>query len=666
VAISIAPLLVSGVWAAWTQALTTVNEYKTGKYSTEIQESFTPPDGWLPGQRVEKRVSLANTGTVPVFVKAVIHQEWSSPSALTFDPGTGAEYAALIDWGDDVVLYYPGMSMLATSLPTAPSLTAASGKWLLMSDTPDAAGNLTAYYVGVLPAGSSTPQLIKGVILNEDIEARITEKHTYYDKTVGTWVTTEVTNPTHSYENAHYTLGVTMHSVQAVAGAVDEMFTAPGTAEQSVISYLSAHQPLASDIDYSYDDTVTVKRLSFRMVDGVMQYTPSRGVTGENWFMSHLNMVPGGTYTDTMEIVNYSGLSFSLYLQAVPRMQTADQDALLALIHMKVYYGGTLIYDGTAAGLPGSVNLRNAVYLGAYAPGATNQIRVELTLDKNTPLAYADLLTQIDWLFVSEEIEPPVEPEPEVPPPVVPEPETVVPGTPEATPPAEVTPPTEITTPDVPLAGRRGWSLLSLILSVTAAGIAALIIARGWARKEEADEMWAEDEEKEMRRRKRRRVLRPLAVAIGFFTGILWLILDDLTLPMVWINEYTLFVAIAFLVFFLLWIWMAFTRREVDDIEEQDEATRFYAYNLVDRFIRENDGEDVFYVNRDNRHFRGTTLVALLAALIGAIVWVILARSGRASFQLGALIFEILFAIPMAIAARFDRDWILFADEEEE
>lgn len=183
-------------------------------------------------------------------------------------------------------------------------------------------------------------------------------------------------------------------------------------AEQGVISWLTSAQAPTSQADYSYDDTVAAKKLTFAAADGAIAYAPSRGTPAENWFMSHLNMAPGGTYADALDIENLSGKTFTLYLKAVPLAQAANLDALLQLIHIKVTYDGAVIYDGTAAGTPGTSDLRGSIPLGEYAPGATKKITVELTLDPSVGLEYAGLLTQIDWQFDAEEVETIVEDDP--------------------------------------------------------------------------------------------------------------------------------------------------------------------------------------------------------------------------------------------------------------
>ena len=424
--------LIGGTWGAWAQQLTTVNEYKLGKYSTELVEEFTPPKDWLPGIEINKDVAVANNGTIPVFVKVVINQEWirrenvldsngnvvpptrGNKFPLFFQAitaqGTHDEYAALIGWGaKDIVLLRSGMALsssLSLGLTTVGKVEDAEGKWLLVDETPDANGNLTFYYIGTLEGGEETPRLVDSVTMNPNILPTTTEIHTTYDKVNKKWVTVYIENSTASYENARYTMQVTMSTVQATEEAVKELFASGSTSEQSVVSYLATVAGTSSSIDHSYDDSVKTKTLYVVDNQGKLSYVPVRN-TDEHWFMSHLNMVPGGNYSDTLDIINETNRTFELYMRVVPLDQDVMQDELLELISMKVTYDGTVIYEGTAMGkeYTNSINdLHKAIMLGVYGPKVENKIKVELTLDKDTPIKYSDLLTKIDWEFMIVEI----------------------------------------------------------------------------------------------------------------------------------------------------------------------------------------------------------------------------------------------------------------------
>ena len=122
-----------------------------------------------------------------------------------------------------------------------------------------------------------------------------------------------------------------------------------------------------------------------------MVYVPYRNEEGAetgNWFMSFTDMVPGGIYKDKLSIENASKKKYRLYAQVVPREQDTVKAQLLDLITMKVYYQGTLIYDGKATGasLITEEGLNRAVPLGTYASGDKGVIEVELSLDPTLKL----------------------------------------------------------------------------------------------------------------------------------------------------------------------------------------------------------------------------------------------------------------------------------------
>lgn len=153
-----------------------------------------------------------------------------------------------------------------------------------------------------------------------------------------------------------------------------------------------------------------VKKLYFEQKNGKMVWNNIRGDDG-NWFMSFTNMIPGGQYADRLDIENGSDKTYALYMQVLPIQQDQKRDELLELISMKVKLSSKVLYDGTASGKEyDHGNLRNAIYLGTYKPGGTDQISVELELNKNVRIEYCDLLTKNDWKFMVTEIQNPKNP----------------------------------------------------------------------------------------------------------------------------------------------------------------------------------------------------------------------------------------------------------------
>lgn len=248
---------VGGIFAYWTQELLVHNEFKTARYDTNIEEEFVPPDDWKPGQDINKDVWITNKGTVPAFVKVVLHQEWIRkenvtdldgkiipPAAgekfpLSFQTEEGSAYAAQIVWGENVVLLSSGKkSEIDLGLNTVTKAEEAQGKWLLVSDVPDQNGDFLFYYIGRVDSDGSSPLLVDSVTMNSQIQPAIVKKDTSYDETTRKWVTTAEKNSTYDYECAKYTMIVTATTVQATSDAVKEVFGTDSDS-QEVVEYLA-------------------------------------------------------------------------------------------------------------------------------------------------------------------------------------------------------------------------------------------------------------------------------------------------------------------------------------------------------------------------------------------------------------------------------------------
>jgi amino acid transporter len=117
------------------------------------------------------------------------------------------------------------------------------------------------------------------------------------------------------------------------------------------------------------------------------------------------------------------------------------------------------------------------------------------------------------------------------------------------------------------------WSLLSLILSVIAVIITVLLVIGSLARRRNGDSeteysVYGRDETE--KRRRRGRLLKLLTCIVGILTLIIWLVLDDTSLPMAWFNRYTPIVAVFFIVHLALFAVYRIRRsRQGDDTESE-------------------------------------------------------------------------------------------------
>jgi len=99
------------------------------------------------------------------------------------------------------------------------------------------------------------------------------------------------------------------------------------------------------------------------------------------------------------------------------------------------------------------------------------------------------------------------------------------------------------------IAHQGAWSLASLLFGVVGI-IISLLLALGFllGRKNEDDEWDAQQDEELARRRKTVMALKVAAIALGVIVMAVWLILEDFSLPMIWINQWTLVILVLLLV----------------------------------------------------------------------------------------------------------------------
>ncbi|MDR0854348.1 MAG: hypothetical protein LBN34_08255, partial [Clostridiales Family XIII bacterium] len=128
--------------------------------------------------------------------------------------------------------------------------------------------------------------------------------------------------------------------------------------------------------------------------------------------------------------------------------------------------------------------------------------------------------------------------------------------------------------------GRGAWSLLSLIMSLIAVLVSLLLILgaifrRIYRNEDEDKEAYADSDadDEDEKRKKVSKVLKVATIILGILTPIVWLILDDLTLPMVWINKWTLYVGIVFLVHIVFLIVYKARRHKEDSDDDEGETT---------------------------------------------------------------------------------------------
>ena len=276
---------IGGTWAYWSQDLSAINEFQTGKYDSDIVEEFIPPTPgeWVPGVTVPKEVTVKNNGNVKLAAVAAIDQVWIRTENVEIDyngetqavpPEAGEyfdlmfrddndemQYASIIGWGSDIaVLSARGTETAVLAAKTlkidteVASLTSpeAAGKWILVDaenneDTNggDGFSNLKFIYNGIIGEDGETPQLLTGATLNPLVNTTVTEKTTTVarDEDGNVIKTTETkTNPAYGYDSAKYTMTIYATTVQATEDAINATFEAKGYSKMMAADFIAANR----------------------------------------------------------------------------------------------------------------------------------------------------------------------------------------------------------------------------------------------------------------------------------------------------------------------------------------------------------------------------------------------------------------------------------------
>jgi hypothetical protein len=132
------------------------------------------------------------------------------------------------------------------------------------------------------------------------------------------------------------------------------------------------------------------------------------------------------------------------------------------------------------------------------------------------------------------------------------------------------------------------WSLLNLIMSIIALLCAVILIVTllGKRRGQEDDdeynealtreEITAEENRQERRERRRLARLKVPAIIAGFIPGILFLILENVRLPVVWITQWTPLIGAAFIAAMALVVVQAVVKKR-DKANKGDEEHDYTA-----------------------------------------------------------------------------------------
>lgn len=222
---------IGGTWAYWNQNLSVDNEFKAGNFDSDIVEEFKPETDWLPGETVEKVVSVKNSGNVDMAVMAKITQKWDGKN-LTLQAVDGTEYAAEVQWGENVAAFAaPGVADIAAPMgieKTVDSFADAADTWVLADIKEQEDGSMDLYFIysGIVEEAGETPALLTSVTMNSLIKSGITSKVYEPNGDGGLDIKPADGNHLNSYEGSQYTMTINAKTVQATFDAVKDVFGA--------------------------------------------------------------------------------------------------------------------------------------------------------------------------------------------------------------------------------------------------------------------------------------------------------------------------------------------------------------------------------------------------------------------------------------------------------
>lgn len=117
----------------------------------------------------------------------------------------------------------------------------------------------------------------------------------------------------------------------------------------------------------------------------------------KDFFMNHVDMLPGDAFTDELIIENGTDSKYQLFFKIEPRLQDTLADELLENMDIKIIIDNVIIYQGKV--LNNDSKNENAIPLGDFDPSKKYKMRVETVLSKNYNNEQFQDFSYIDFLF---------------------------------------------------------------------------------------------------------------------------------------------------------------------------------------------------------------------------------------------------------------------------
>ena len=239
--------------AYFANSTSVVNQFTTQPYGTTVEETFTSPSNWLPGDEVDKTIVATNTGNVDEAVRISLSENWKT-----------ANNGTLNGW---ITINGNKSSHLEENEPSTDERVAIinfdnASDWTY--------SNGYYYYNYKLAPNESTSSLIKSVTFNS--KTKLDDTCVETPTVTGRTITCESSG--NDYDNATYTLTFTVETVQynkytAVWGNGVEIAEEKAS---SGVDYLLSNAKNVDGAEYN----ATTKSKMFKMSHPATEQTPAQ------------------------------------------------------------------------------------------------------------------------------------------------------------------------------------------------------------------------------------------------------------------------------------------------------------------------------------------------------------------------------------------------------
>lgn len=286
------------------------------------------------------------------------------------------------------------------------------------------------------------------------------------------------------------------------------------------------------------------------------------GANNSDLFPKFKGLVPGDSVTQTITLIsdktNTNNCTFSM---KAANSDKKDKD-FLNYLYLSVEKDGEKISSGKAAAGEG---LNQWADLGTLAAGESLTVKVTLNVDKGMDNDFQNYDCKIRWMFrtVTADVIPN---QPNVP---------VATITPENVPAATPQKPQEATATlpeneEVPLTGAASWALFNLLCAIVTVILCVVLLIVYLVKKKNSEEndtadadnkdtpadyrsstnkdTGDDDNNNEKNEDKKKLVWRILSVVIAVLAVIVFLLTEDIRLPMVWFDKWTIMMVIILVV----------------------------------------------------------------------------------------------------------------------